>query len=301
MRILVIGNPIAGGGRARRLIGTLRDILRRRGHETEVYLTTAAGDARSRAAALEPGCEAVIACGGDGTLNEVLNGLPDPSAVPLGFLPAGTANVTARELGLGRRPETLADIIDAGRTRRIDMGIANGRRFLMVASTGFDAMVVEEIARRRKGPLGFARYVRPILAVMRRYRPPRIEVRVDGGTPIEGALAIVSNSPHYAGILTVSDRARCDSGALDVCVFLRASIPDICRLGAAALAGRLGRARGVVHLRGSSIDIASTAPTPIEVDGDWCGSTPLLIEAVPGAVTVLAPDAVHAPRRRRSP
>src|SRR5204862_2064920 len=98
----------------------------------EVYLTTGGGDAKRRAGCLEADVDRLVVAGGDGTLNEVLNGPCDPSRTPIALLPMGTANVLARELGLPREPVEIAAMIDGGAIRRLDMGLVGERRFLMV-------------------------------------------------------------------------------------------------------------------------------------------------------------------------
>jgi len=155
MRILIIGNPVAGRGRAARRITALELHLCRAGHEVEVFLTETGGDARRRASQVRDGIDRIVVVGGDGTLNEVLNGLPDPAKTPLLLLPMGTANVLARELGLPRQPEQAAGLIDRGVVRRLDMGSLGNRRFLALASAGFDAMVTQDLCTRRRGVLGF--------------------------------------------------------------------------------------------------------------------------------------------------
>ena len=122
MNLLVIGNPVAGGGRAAGLIAEVAQLLEARGHRCESFLTSAAGDARQRASTLDPACEAIVVAGGDGTLNEVLNGLEDPPQVPIAFMPAGTGNVIGYELGLTGSPEGVVQAIEAEKALRARMG-----------------------------------------------------------------------------------------------------------------------------------------------------------------------------------
>ena len=289
MKVLVVGNPIAGGGAAARKIEALAELLRARGHAVEVFLTAAAGDARARAAAPEFGADALIAAGGDGTLNEVVNGLREPFATPVGFLPAGTANVTARELGLSGTPEEIAALIEAGDARRIDVGRAGGRRFLMVASVGFDALVVAEDARRRAKSQRFTRFAVPILRALWRYRAPALTVTVDDAPPVKGALAIVSKTRHYGGLFSLALEARCDSGVFEVTVCARGSRPALVLYALAALCGRMERLGGVRTLRGIRVAVESEAPAPVEVDGEPFGTTPATFELAAGALPFLAP------------
>jgi YegS/Rv2252/BmrU family lipid kinase len=289
LKILLVGNPISGGGRARRLAGRLARSLERRGHAVEMHLTGAAGEARRRAERIEKQLDRLVVVGGDGTLNEVLNGLEDPTAVPLCQLATGTANILAHDLKLPRRPEALAALLERGVERRLDLGLIEKHRFLMLVSAGFDAMVTEEIRRTRSGKLGYARYLAPIARVLRSYRPPAVRVRVDRRAPVSGELVVVSNTRNYGGLFTLADRARCDSGELDVCVLARAAIPDLLRTAARGLAGGISRQRGVIYLTGREISIEGDERVPVQVDGDYFGRTPAQIRLEPSRVRFIAP------------
>ncbi|MCB9879897.1 MAG: NAD(+)/NADH kinase [Planctomycetes bacterium] len=141
-RVLVIANPISGGGRGKVRAAQLADALRARGLTAECHFTTAAGDAGARArAAADEDWQTLVAVGGDGTVNEVLNGMPDPSR-PLAVLPVGTANVLALELGLPKDPQAAAAAIAAGRCRSMTIGVADDRRFLLFCGVGVDGAVV---------------------------------------------------------------------------------------------------------------------------------------------------------------
>ncbi len=289
MKVLLIANPISGGRRAADRVRQLVRVLEERGHAVEVYETRAAGDATRRTAEAGSDFDRLLVAGGDGTLNEVLNGLPDPCADPLALFALGTANIVGRELGLPRDPRGMAELVETGRARRIDMGLVDGRRFLSVVSCGFDALVTRQVAESRSGSLGFRGYLGPILRSVRSYRPPRLEVRIDGGPPLGGELAGAFNLRNYGGLFSIADRAAADSGVLDVCVFPRARVPDLLRIAAAGLRGRVSRLPGVVYRTGRRIEIRSAEPAPVEVDGDYWKETPVSIEVVPGGALLLAP------------
>jgi len=293
VKILVVANPVAGAGRAREPVGRLVRRLEERGHAVECVFTEGPGDAH-RHAARAGAVDRLVVAGGDGTLNEVVNGLPDPAAVPLAHLALGTANMLARELRLPRRPEALAELLETGSVRRLDLGRIGDERFLLVASAGFDALVTREVARHRRESLGYLGYAVPIARALRRYRPPVLRVRVDDGEPVSGALAIVSNVRNYGGLFEVADRARVDSGVLDAVVFREARVRDLLRFAAAARLGRVSRLSDVTYRRGTRIAIESDAPVPVEVDGDFQGETPVTLEVLPGAARAVAPPPAPA-------
>ncbi len=301
MKILVVVNPVAGGGAAARGAERVVRLLEGRGHAVECFSTRNPDEAgeRVRQRESEGGLDRIVVAGGDGTMNDVLNGLEDPSRVPLAHLAYGTANMLARELRIPRDPDALAALVESGACRRLDLGRAGSRRFLLVASSGFDAMVTRAISRTRRGTLGYSGYARPILHALRRYRAPQLRVSVDGGEPVAGALAIVSNIRNYGGIFSVADRARPDSGVLDVCVFSGERVADLVRYVFAAATRRVSRLPDVRYRTGRRIVIEALEPTAVQIDGDYRGTTPLTVEVDPSVVPVLTP--LVSPRAPRTP
>ena len=233
----------------------------------------------------------IVVAGGDGTVNDILNGLEDPSRIPLAHLAYGTANMLARELRIPRDPEALAALVESGACRRLDLGRAGSRRFLLVTSSGFDAMVTSTISRTRRGTLGYSGYAGPIWRAVRHYRAPRLRVSVDGAAPLCGALAVVSNIRNYGGIFSVADRARPDSGVLDACVFSGERVRDLLRYAFAAGARRVSRLPDVAYRTGRRIVIEAQEPTAVQIDGDYRGTTPLTIEVDASVVPILTPQA----------
>jgi YegS/Rv2252/BmrU family lipid kinase len=291
VKVLVVVNPIAGGGAAARGAERVVRLLESRGHAVECFSTRNPREAgeRVRQRESEGELDRIVVAGGDGTVNDVLNGLADPSRVPLAHLAYGTANMLARELGIPRDPDTLAALVEGDACRRLDLGRAGARRFLLVASSGFDAMVTQAISRTRRGTLGYPGYARPILHALRRYRAPQLRVSVDGGEPLSGALTIVSNIRNYGGIFSVADRARPDSGVLDVCVFSGERVADLVRYVSAAATRRVSRLPDVRYRTGRRIVIEALEPTAVQIDGDYRGTTPLTLEVEPSVVPVLTP------------
>jgi diacylglycerol kinase family enzyme len=180
-------------------------------------------------------------------------------------------------------------MVVSGPARLLDMGLAWRRRFLLVVSSGFDALVTQRIARQRTATLGYLGYAAPILGSLREYEPPRISVRVDDGPEVLGQLVVVSNTRNYGGLFTLADLARCDSGRLDVCVLRDASLAGLTRAAAAGLTGGLSARDDVLYLTGRRISIDSEPPMPVEIDGDHAGTTPLDVEVRPAHVPIVVP------------
>jgi YegS/Rv2252/BmrU family lipid kinase len=290
LKILLIVNPVAGRGRAPALAERAAALLDADGHAVEVVRTRAAGDAATAARSHEGRAECIVVLAGDGTLSEVVNGLRDPSATCLTQLPLGTANLLARDLALPRSPEQLTAVIRAGRLRRIDLGRVGARRFLLLASCGFDALVTRAL-RERRDRLGFRGYLRPIASAIRHYRPPRLEIEIDGSERLPGELVIVTNVRNYGGLFVAAEGARCDSGCLHVVVFRHAGRADLVRIAWAGLRRAVSRMPDVELRSALSVRIESGEPAPVEVDGDYWGSTPVTLEIEAGVVPVLVPGA----------
>ncbi len=289
-KVLLIGNPIAGYGHTESTIREFVQILKERGYRVETYITASAGDALRRAERIEQGVGTLVVAGGDGTLNEVINGLNDPSRIPIVLLPTGTSNVIAKELSLPSKPEAAAAILEKGEVRRIDMGLIDERRFLAFVSVGIDAMIAEELLRARKTVIGYRRYIRPVLKVLAHYHMPELMVSVDGGDVLEGGLVLVSNTRNYGGILRIADQAHCDSGHLDVCVFPKGTLAGFGRVYLAASRARVSRLEEVSYLTGRQIFIDSVEPVPVQIDGDYYGRTSVLINLRPSRVPMVVPS-----------
>lgn len=276
----MIANPIAGRGRGARAASELHAGLLEQGLDARLALTTGPGDARRLAAEYGPGVDLVLAVGGDGTLGEVFSGLEVPGPV-VGQLPLGTANVLAIDLGLPRDVRGLLDLVRAGHTRPIDVARVGGRASFLMASVGFDALVVERLTARRRGPITKLSYLRPTLAALAHYRPPELRVWLDGAR-VEGTFgfALASNCVHYAGLVRLSPERVLDDGRFEVFLFEHAS--------ALALLGGMARAHlgllpggGVSMRRAAHVRVESTRPCPVQIDGDVGGSTPLDLRVDP--------------------
>jgi diacylglycerol kinase (ATP) len=289
MRIMIIGNPISGTGGASARIERFCDKLRIRGHNVEVFLTQKAGDAFVCAGRVDSNVDRLVIAGGDGTINEALNGLSDPSAVPILAMPTGSANMLARDLGLPDRLDALVSILEGGSIRRLDMGLLGQRRFLLVVSAGFDASVTEEISKRPRKTMGYRGYMWPAFRVAGKFQPMKIAVSVDESDPIVGMTVLVLKVRHYGGIFVVAEDAGLDSGCFHVCVLHRWTLFALLKYLVAAFTRRFSKLSDVTFLKGSRVKIESNERVPVEVDGDYFGTTPVEVELRPKVVPVIVP------------
>ncbi|MBL9115793.1 MAG: diacylglycerol kinase family lipid kinase [Verrucomicrobiaceae bacterium] len=283
-RIVVIMNPAARSMRA----GGLVDKVRALRPAAEIHLTEAVGHATELAESLATdGADVVVAAGGDGTVNEVLQGLcranakrPDPTThTALGTLPAGTMNVFACELGFKSRRDFVSPwkAITAGKARQIDLWMANDRYFLQLAGVGADAEIVKSTTSALKNRFGPAAYGISALQVLGR-PSPILEMEVPSGEKHYGALALLGNGKRYGGPFKVFTQADVSDGLLDVIVFRDASVGvlQFAELVRSVLIGNFACSEHLDYLRVPAITIRSSTQVAVEVDGELSGATPVV-------------------------
>jgi diacylglycerol kinase family enzyme len=288
-RILLVVNPRASKV-DEALVAQVEDAL---GGQVRTEHTTARGDATGIARELEGSVDAIAVFGGDGTYNEVLNGVS--GVTPVGFVPGGGTSVLPRALGLPREPVAAAQRIAGGRTRRIGLGRANGRRFGFSCGIGVDAELVRRVDERgrredgrRPGDRAFVAAALHTLSEHRRGFAPVLEV--DGHGP--AAFAFVANGAPYTYLgplgLRVAPRARFEGG-VDLVAPERLGAVGALAFAARAALGRLDRSAGVLHVHDAdALTIRCRAPQPMQLDGEDVGDVELVeIAAERDAVDVL--------------
>jgi len=273
--VLVIFNPTAGARRRRRLDRVLAE-LARLGCAVSLRATQARGDAEAFARAADPDAvDLVVAAGGDGTINEIINGLAQ-SSLPLALIPLGTANVLAQEIGLPLAPRRIARVIATGRPRPVYPGLANGRRFVMMAGIGIDARIVEGIAPRLKRLGGKLAYVWSGIQSILRDRPVRYRIEIDG-VSYGAAAIIVAKGHYYGGRFVVARRARLDTPSLHAVLMERPGRWNIVRYGIAIALGRLDRLPDVRIVEGRAVTIHGPTDEAVQADGDLAATLPLSV------------------------
>jgi diacylglycerol kinase (ATP) len=291
MRVAVIINPIAGsrarGGSAGQRVDAARRVMARHGVQATIYLTGAAGDARTMARrAVEDGCDLVVAWGGDGTVNEVAGALVH-RPVALGIVPAGSGNGLAHGLGIPNRPAAALEAALAGADRSIDVGELGGRLFVNVGGVGFDA----DIARRfdRLGPTrGFLAYVRSTAPRLLSHQAAPCTLEIDGETISARVLLVtVANCREFGGHAVIAPRAKPDDGLLDLVVIPERAALDRLTLIPHVFAGTLDRVEGVLMRQVTRVVISSDRALPFHVDGEpHEGGRALEARIIPSALMV---------------
>jgi diacylglycerol kinase (ATP) len=292
----VIFNPAARGDKARRLRRQLDVIGAQCAHKT----TAAAGDAQRLAAeAVKEGFDLIVAAGGDGTINEVLNGIGDApdgfARARLGVLPLGTVNVFARELKIPLRVERAWEVLQHGRELKIDLPrvdfAANGgpqkRYFCQLAGAGLDARAIELVDWRHKKQVGPLAYVIAGLKALRE-KKPQITVRANGQSAT-GELVLVGNGRLYGGSFAILPGADLCDGMLDICVLPRVNWWNLLRSAPCLLLRGQLPASVAQHLRAPAFQLTSEGAAAFELDGEWVGKLPATFSIEREKLRVMVP------------
>lgn len=289
-KVKIIANPISGRGRSLELVDQLTSELEQRGVKAEVALTQAKGDAVKAAKETDGTYLAVCAVGGDGTMNEVLNGIAG-SGAPLAIMPTGLSNVLAVELGIEAQAGALAQAILEGTCVELDLCVADGRYFAAMGGAGWDAHIVHSIAEGRSSPLGFPGYVLPIARSLVAYDFPHIKVVLDGeAVSAKAGMVVVGNVKQYGGPFKITNRADFTDGLLDVYIVQRASPIVMLKLFAAVLWGDHTRHGNALYLRGRKLELTSSGEVPVHIDGEAAGHLPKTFEITGRKQRVVVPD-----------
>jgi len=283
----VIHNPVAGPKVVKR-IDRVRAYLSARGLPFRVRVTSAPGDAvvMAREAAHE-GADAVVAVGGDGTMNEVADGLAG-SATRLAFVPHGTGNVFAREFSLPESVEGCLDLLSAGKTISIRMAMANARRFVLLASAGFDAEVVERMNSRQKNLLGITAYVLCGARHLLRSQPA-LWVEFPDHERVKAQAVIVARGKMYGGNVTIAPGGDIAGETFQVIVLLREGRWSIAMFALDALRGKHGASRHVRVRETPSLFVRSAIPSACQVDGEYLGPLPVRFTVTDTLLRVVVP------------
>lgn len=296
MRLTIIANPAAGGGRAYRSIQRVVRQWRYPGWDINLLTTDGPKHAGILAQTLLQTPPDILAvCGGDGTLNEIATHLPRPP-FPIAVIPAGTANVLAKELGLPLNPLRALQIALNGTVRRIDLGMVgpgNARRFLFVAGIGFDAHAVLSVSPYLKSKLGMAAYALAALNCLKNYQFPEFEVCA-GNQTFTATSCLVCNSRKYGGGMVFCPDADMQDGLLDVLVIEGRRRLALLRFLLMAWM-RKPISRDWTHrLRAKSLKIGQSEGVWLQVDGELAGGPPLEITLTDDCFPLVVPKGTKA-------
>jgi YegS/Rv2252/BmrU family lipid kinase len=287
-RHLVLVNPWAGGGRARRLLPKVDSALRDRGLAYRLLLTTSLEHGCEEARAAAAAGEIPVVMSGDGLIGQIGGALAG-GETPMGVIPGGRGNDLARVLGIPMEIPAAADLLAAGTTRTIDVGEVNGRRFLGIASCGFDS-VCNRIANEARFVKGNLVYVYSVPRALATWKPARFAVTLDGERlEFTGYAVAAANSKAYGGGMFLAPEAELDDGRLDVVCTAQvgklrflANLPKVFK-------GRHVDNDEVTVRRAARVEISADRPFEVYADGDHLADLPATIHLLPRALNVIAP------------
>lgn len=288
----IIINPQAGHAEQVDEVARARALWEAHGWQVEWCTTEYAGHAtelaREGAAA---GCDLIVAAGGDGTVNEIVNGIAGTRAA-LAALPFGTGNVWVRELKLPLRPEAAAAALLDGSSYALDLGLADDRYFLLMAGIGFDASVTRTTRPELKRRFGIMAYLIQALAMARDVRGTRVRIVLDG-RPIKGhiLMVVIGNSRLYGGFIQITHHANLIDGLLDVAVIKGQSARSAPVHLLSIFLRRHHFNPDLLYYRAREITISSASPLDVQIDGDTVGTTPMTFKVAPGALQAWLPPA----------
>ncbi|GLQ07901.1 diacylglycerol/lipid kinase family protein [Sneathiella chinensis] len=276
-RFLVIHNPTAGQGNRKRLLRAL-EVMKRENCEFVIHQTEFPDHAvqLSRGAAEDGNWTAVVAAGGDGTITEVARGLRG-SGVPLGVIPLGTANIFAREIGVGTSVEKAVRILLAAEPVAVTPGLAGGRRFLLMIGAGYDSLAVQALRSDQKRKWGAVAYLLAALRVRSRFHQMVVDIDI-AGQRHSAAAAIITRARTYGGPFLLAPDAGLQQPDLQVVLLKRGGLLAAIGYGLALVTGRLSRLKSVEMLatRGPVL-LTSPEEMPCQTDGDSDRFAPLEI------------------------
>jgi YegS/Rv2252/BmrU family lipid kinase len=284
---VIILNPAANSERAIRL----RDKVEALADGSMVCATSEPGDAARLARhAVEEGFEKIVAAGGDGTINEVVNGIAGSTA-KLGLLPIGTVNVFAMELGLPSHNLDLCwDIIQGEHTRLVDLPSANEKYFVQLAGVGLDAQVVKETSanlKRNFGPLSYLFSAAQIAA----RKPPLLHIESEDTAIEQGSFVLVGNGRRYGGPFPFFKQALLDDGLLDVVIFKQLGYFEIIKYLQDVFFSSEIRLPEVEYFQTRRLRVTSEQDVPVELDGELVGNCPVEFQMRERSLRVLTPEA----------
>ncbi len=299
MKLAIIANPISGKKKHAQYFNLAMEVLKSHGVHPEIRVTSKRGDARQFARdAVEKGFDIVVAAGGDGTVNEVANGLVG-SPVKLGIMPLGTANVFALEAEIPLDPVSATDIILQGVSEFITLGhiayrdrAVNATRenyFLMMAGIGFDGGVLHHIKRDHITRWGKAAYFATGVKVLFQYSSVPLSIRIDKRENVCGYSVIASNGRYYGGKFKVAPKAAITDRFLDLCIIKRKGTLGVVKAALKIVQGTHPAGDDIHYCKAITAEIDSADQVYVQADGDFLGTVPVYLTAKEKALSVIVP------------
>lgn len=294
---ILIANPISGKGKAKTVAEQAFATLTTAERTGEIKLTTGTGDAKRFAqAAVSNGIRWVIACGGDGTVHEIVNGIATVPDVTLSIIPCGRGNDLASAVGIPRKPQHAIETLLTGKTKHIDLGHVRSEKesehyFSTITTCGYDTEVSRRAAARTTPFSGTASYIYAAVATLFEYKCPFVRIEGDFGTH-EGPLllAATGSTKSYGGGFKIVPNAHYDDGLFDVCLIRPVSSFTVLRLMVTLFwGGHVSHPAVEIH-QTRSLKIETDPPVMLYADGEPMCETPATIEIIKHGLNILVPS-----------
>ncbi len=294
---ILIANPISGKGKAKTVAQQAYTALTAANHKGEIKLTSGTGDAKRFAQeAVSSGIRWVIACGGDGTLHEVVNGITNVPDVTLAIIPCGRGNDLATAVGIPRKPQHAIQTLFTGKSRFIDLGYVRSEEgsehyFTTITTCGYDTEVSRRAAARTTPFSGTASYVYAAIATLFHYECPSVRIEGDFGVYEDSILlAATGSTKSYGGGFKIVPDAQFDDGLFDVCIIRSVSSFTVLRLMVTLFwGGHVSHPAVEIH-QTRSLKIETDPPVMLYADGEPMCETPATIQVIKHGLTVLVPS-----------
>ncbi len=290
-RILISRNPKSGSGNRYQLVVSLADALRAEGFEVDIIEDIGQLEQAVHDSLADNSLRTVVSAGGDGTVSLLVNRLPPQ--VPYTVFPLGTANLLAKYLDATSSAAAVVETIKHGDSIGLDVGQANDKLFIVVASCGYDADVVARLHKARTGHINYLSYARPMLESVFKYKFPQMRMIADGKELRPARWAFVLNLPRYALGLAIIPDSNGHDGKLDVCAFSKGGLLRGLYYFFAVVFRRHQNIADTEFAAFETLELESLEPgveVPIELDGDPAGVLPVTIKVLPQRLRVLVSE-----------
>lgn len=276
-RARLIYNPTAGKEAVKRELPFILETLEKAGYETSAHATTGEGDATEEARrAVERKHELVVVAGGDGTINEVINGIAEQEYRPkLGIIPAGTTNDFARALHIPRDIKKAVEIISADQSMHLDIGKVNEQYFINIAGGGRLTELTYDVPIKLKTVLGQLAYYIKGIEMLPSLKPSRARIEYDGEIIDEDImLFLVSNSNSVGGFEKLAPDAKLNDGYFDLLILKKVNLAEFIHIASLALRGAHLNSDDVFYARAKNIKVTPSEKMQINIDGEYGGLLP---------------------------
>ncbi len=284
-KICIIFNPKAGSSKLAKLNKIIAEL--NKNNTVTLFETTAAGDATNIARTESARFDIVVAAGGDGTINEVVNGI-DPNT-PLAIIPMGTANIVAIEAGISNNSKAICAAINQGKTKRAYVSTINNKKFILMAGIGYDAKVVNNINPKLKKVFG--KLIFALEGLKQFFKLKEFNITITSNNQTHHAnWVLITNAKYYAGPHSITKRTNIFNEDL-VCYLFQdlTKLSFLYNLFLIIFFGDLSKSKKIKTIYSSSFEISSQHTTPIQCDGEPFGYLPATVQTNKEFINLIIP------------